>query len=241
VRLLGYLIITASLVLGALGAATAYNVATDLPDDRLVGLELSAPAAYRPTPGAPPVQVGGAGDAITSDMLERLRAHDVSHVRVSEFSFVRWGRGWWVLIACIGLVAGAVLVRRGTKARLAAATAAAEHASFARAIERIEAGLAELRAGIQSMDPREATREIVRRVGDIQGEHVAAFVDAREELIGRLGLGRFAELMDRFASLERALNRAWSAAADGHLGESTAALERADALLPDVKERIPEG
>ncbi len=61
---------------------------------------------------------------------------------------------------------------------------------------------------------------IVERLGEIQKTHLAAFVDARPRLVAKLGLGGYAELMDRFAAAERQLNRAWSAAADGYFDEA---------------------
>ena len=75
---------------------------------------------------------------------------------------------------------------------------------------------------------------IIERLGEVQSTHVPAFVDARPLLISRLGLSGFAELMDRFAAMERQVNRAWSAAADGVEDEALDCLERASALAAET-------
>lgn len=58
-----------------------------------------------------------------------------------------------------------------------------------------------------------------------------AFVEARESIIHRHGLDRYAQVMDAFAAGERALNRAWSASADGYIDEVWASLDRAERAL----------
>ena len=57
------------------------------------------------------------------------------------------------------------------------------------------------------------------------------FVAARETVIHKYGLAAFARMMDPFASAERALNRAWSASADGYVDEVFLSLERAERLI----------
>lgn len=76
---------------------------------------------------------------------------------------------------------------------------------------------------------------ILDRIGGLEWTHTRAIIDARQTLIGRLKLGGYAEFMGRFSALERQLNRAWSAAADGVLHESTVSLEAARELLPQVE------
>ena len=52
--------------------------------------------------------------------------------------------------------------------------------------------------------------------------------------IGSLGLAGYARMMERFASGERAINRAWSAAADGFTSELESDLARAEEALADA-------
>lgn len=54
------------------------------------------------------------------------------------------------------------------------------------------------------------------------------FVEVRETIITVHGLDSYARTMDAFAGGERALNRAWSASADGYIDEVWACLERAE-------------
>ena len=78
------------------------------------------------------------------------------------------------------------------------------------------------------------------RLDGIQATHLAAFVEARPELIGRYGIAGFARIMDSFAAGERTLNRAWSAAADGVLPASLEALQLGMAHLAETQRRIAE-
>ena len=60
----------------------------------------------------------------------------------------------------------------------------------------------------------------------------------RDVLVGTLGMAGFAALMDAFSRLERTLNRAWSAAADGVLDEAQRCVDEAVALAPEVERRL---
>jgi hypothetical protein len=68
---------------------------------------------------------------------------------------------------------------------------------------------------------------IVASLGEVQSELVPAFADARPMLIAERGMGGFAQVMDSFAAMERKINRAWSAAADGEYEESSESLAEA--------------
>ena len=81
---------------------------------------------------------------------------------------------------------------------------------------------------------------ITDRLDGVQQTHLAAFVDARPELIGRYGIAGFARIMDAFAAAERTLNRAWSAAADGVLPAAVEALEIGMAHLEETQRRLAE-
>ena len=50
-------------------------------------------------------------------------------------------------------------------------------------------------------------------------EDIDTFVEARESMIPKLGMQRYADIMSPFANAERLLNRAWSASADGYVDE----------------------
>lgn len=60
-----------------------------------------------------------------------------------------------------------------------------------------------------------------------------------DELRHRLGLEAFAAFMDGYARGERALNRAWSAAADGYLGEARKQLRIGELALQQAVQALP--
>ncbi len=245
-KILGFLIITAALVLGVAVAPTAYVPPLDLPDEQLVGLTLNS-SAGEATPDEPPADPAAAGEPIatantelTADLLAELRTNGVERVRVKEFAFDRWTGRWWFLLAVVGLLAGAALVRFDMRQRLAASRedggstpgANSPEASLAAIIDAIES----LRRDLPHMTTehdREAA--IIERLGEVQAVHVPAFVDAREKIVSARGLAGYAAVMDRFAAMERQINRAWSAAADAVDEEAQDCIERASALAVETK------
>jgi hypothetical protein len=60
------------------------------------------------------------------------------------------------------------------------------------------------------------------------------FVDARESIAHSYGLKAYAEVMNRFAAGERALNRVWSASTDGYIDETSNYLEKAATNFEDA-------
>jgi len=284
-RLVGYLIITAALVVGTLGAATAYTVSVSSADEQLLGLVLKSDAAVVPEDdggggaetgaqaagegagegagaddgedgsgrGPEPEVVASSDTEITPEVLSSLREAGVEWIHVKGFAsgaadegnmdrltrwLALWDRWWWVALGCVGLVAGAVLVRAGAKQTLAKARRAARFGP-GEAMEQLEMELGDLRSNLGALsDEHEQSREIMSRVGSMQATQVTAVVEAREVLVSRLGLGGFAQFMDRFAGVERSLNRAWSMAADGAIDGAIEALDRAAMLLPEAREPL---
>jgi len=237
VKTLGNLLLAISLTVGVLAAAPAYLARLDLPDDRLIGQTLGAPAG-KITPGAgKPAPIAKTGETLTPELLEKLRAASVTRVRVKDFAFARWETRWFFLLAVVGLGAGATLLRLDTKRRreggarasiASGATPEQSLTSIIQTIDRIESDL----PGIA--DPRIRLSMIADRVGEAQKKHVDAFLNARDVMIPKLGLSGYAAVMDRFASGERQINRAWSAAVDGVEGESVACLRRGRELINDT-------
>ncbi len=166
-------------------------------------------------------------------------------IHVKTFSFDRWPYWWVFAISAIGLFTGSMLVRAGTKAEIAAATAAASPtgdkpaASPEASLQSIIDIVAVLRRELPGLPSDKLRNELILERLDIaQKIHIAAFIDARPLLVNRFGLGGYAELMDRFAASERQINRAWSAAADGVYHESAKSLETASALLEETKPKL---
>lgn len=234
-KIIAFFPIVIGLALGTLAASTAYLAPLSLPDDRLIGLELSAPAGADEE-GEPivPATTDGEATVLTPEHLASLRDAGVRYVRVDEFSLSRWPHWGAFLIAALSLGVGALLMRMDTKAQ--AARAAAD-AGGAPAVGSPAGALAALRETVDALraPQRADTLAIVDRLGDALAVHVPAFIDGRTELIARHGLGGYAEIMDAFAAAERTMNRAWSAAADKVNEEAYICLDRASAQLDEAQ------
>lgn len=233
-RYLAILILSVGLSLGVLGAATAYSPALSLPDERLVGLTLAAPAGGEP--GKPPLATADA--PLTPELLSTLRAAGVRRVRVEQFGVVRWS-GLWLFVGGMALLTvGAATMRAGSR-RHAAGVGGAQPASAESLLGVFVREVADLRAELASLEAGAARDLILERVGGLQRGPMEAFVDAaRRDMVAAGGLRLFANVIDRYSAAERRLNRCWSAAADGYLEESLASLDEAAPLLDETRERM---
>lgn len=79
-----------------------------------------------------------------------------------------------------------------------------------------------------------------QRIDDDCIEAINDFVEARETIIPRFGMPRYAEVMDNFSRGERALNRAWCAAADGYIDELFACLDKAEGAMTRARDLLDE-
>jgi len=243
VKLLGSLLVAVSLILGLIGAANAYFAPLNLADEALIGLTAAdtivAPGAQ---PATPPIILRGA--TVDAERLAALRAAGASHLRVEEFSFGRWSGRTLFAIACVGLATGGLLGRRAARLSAAGAAGGPEGATGVQA--RIEAHLDEADATVLALQRRWASlpgrearcRETILALNPVIEEHLPAFAATRPQIVARIGLGGFAQVMDRFAAAERQIHRAWSAAADGAPEESEVCLERARIHLTETRERL---
>ncbi len=251
---LGNLLIAVSLVLGALASTTAY-VPRLTADDSVLAVgdgyaRLNAPAGARRdeagrfvlTADGARVPLAPAGTELTPELQARLRAAGVRRVRVKEFSIRRWQHAWLFGLAALGLLAGSALVKRETARKLRRqpvdrGTVAQDTPQAV--LARIVATARDLQRELPGMpDGAARTRAILERVGHVQTELSLQVVEGRNVLVAALGLARFAELMVAFSRLERALNRAWSAAADGVLDEAQRCIDDAAAYAPEVERRL---
>ena len=251
---LGNLIIAVSLVLGALASTTAYVPRLTADDSALAvgdgyahlnapaGAEKDAAGGFVLTADGARIPLADTGTELTPPMQARLRAGGVQRVRVREFAVRRWQHAWLFGLAVIGLVAGSMLVKRqtapATRRRAADRGPHAQETPQA-VLARIVATARDLHRELPAMpDDAARTQAILARVGHVQTELSLRVVEGRSVLVAALGLARFAELMDAFSRLERALNRAWSAAADGALDEALRSIAAAAADAPAVERRL---
>ena len=248
---------------GAISAVTAYFVPTTLDDPELYksrDAELigdddpdngkSGPTGYLvlksaagpmvPKDGAEAAQ-WPAGTELTPALIEAMSAVQsdgeplVKRVHIGEFSFNRWTHRWYF----IGSVILLTLCGLGQRAL---ANGGMLKKGAADPVDTLAAAIAELKSvrdavlAMQSDKARMA--EIIERVGELQQTHLAAFPEAREVMVARGGLGKYADVTDAFAGAERKVNRAWSAAANGDLGESFENLEISISMFEEAAKRL---
>lgn len=237
------LLLAASLTLGVVSATTAYLPRLSLPDDRLLGLTLNAPAGRTTTTEAAAAPIARDGETLSVELLTKLRAAGVERVRVKEFALGRWSHSGWFLLAMAGLGGGAWLMRVASHREVEAANGAASagrHLTPAQAARRIHEIVAEVKAQLPGLpDDPARLRLIMDRFGEIQAELVPAVADGRQVLIAQAGLGAYAAFMDAFAAAERQINRAWSAAADGVYAEAVVCVDLAADLARRQAEQVP--
>lgn len=243
-KLAAFLLITISLCIGVIGAVTAYLPPLSLADERLIGLTLNAPAGNTSADLRAPKPIAGKGTTLTSELLTALRGAGVERVKVKEFSFGRWPEWWMFVLGCGGLGAGALMVR--SMRRRAASVASMEagaggvtRLSPEQTLEALQAEVDALRGRLRTTGTEEERLGLMlAEIAKMQQTHIAAFIGARPELTARLGMGGYARLMDSFASAERSINRAWSAAADGVEAEAAVCLDDASGLLAESRGRL---
>jgi hypothetical protein len=248
-KLIAWMLIIIGLVAAIVSAVTAYTPKTSNADESFVTrdehgdaqpLTLGAPAGRSAVSATQPV--ARAGEKLTPELLAQLRASEQRRVRVKEFSFARWSEAWIFGLGCLGMLAGALLIRREAGRELAATAqtgAGRASGSADEELPALRAELDELRRDVAATrEPGVRMERIVERAERIISDHVPPFLDARAELVSRLGLAGYAQLMDRFAAGERQLNRAWSAAADGYEEEAVACLDNAAVLFEEAEKRM---
>jgi len=247
-KFLAGLLIWVSLAFGVVATAAIYfpDITRAAADDFLttndagetVPLETKAAVGPEITRDGAVAPAFPAGTPLTADTLQRMRDAGVTRVKVLDFSWNRWTHKWHFVASVVGLLAGAFLTKFANKRDLEAANAATpaeETPEFALAAARDETNaLVEELPGLPDDNAR--LHAIVARLGELQQTHLAAYPAARDRLIGEHGLGGYARRMDAFAAADRRVNRAWSAAADGHLEESTESLHEAAAVLAELTE-----
>jgi hypothetical protein len=140
------------------------------------------------------------------------------------------------LFAVIG-IAGVILLRINKAAQRAQSASSAEGLDkvtqyLAQAAERV----AHLVADLQNM----SCEQVLEYIDGDCGPVLADFADGRMVISDRLGTAVFAEVMTEFASGERYLNRAWSAAADGYVDEVESSIGHANQFLAAAVQKLNE-
>ena len=162
---------------------------------------------------------------------------DLSSIPVPEdgWHLIPWA---WYIPAALVCVVGIVLIRLGTssegkKSDKTEASLAEIKTSLGHAIAKVD----ELSGQVKSDSL--APSKIAERIDDI-AEDLRIFADGRDSITAEYGLNTFADVMTKFASGERTINRAWSASADGYLDEASQCIERAAMLFKDAANELDQ-
>lgn len=169
-----------------------------------------------------------------SDYVKDFELMDLSAVAVPEdgWHLIPW---FWYSIAAAACFAGVVLLHASRRtATQKSEQSAASLNEITAALERAILRTRELAKDSLSLAPS----KIVARIDDELADDLRTFADGRESMVTEHGLTLFADVMSPFAAGERAINRAWSAAADGYLDEATDCLERGCQMLSDAREEL---
>jgi hypothetical protein len=149
-----------------------------------------------------------------------------------------WTIPWWHYAASMVVgIAGVVILRRARRSHhVTDDHAAAQLSELRGSLDRVAANVERARKEFPKWSPP----QLVRFLDENCATDFALFADSREVLARRFGLNAFAEVMTQFASGERFVNRAWSAAADGYVEEAANNLDRASQHLAHAQQLIKE-
>ncbi len=137
-----------------------------------------------------------------------------SYMAVSEVASVPW-LSYGVCAAI--MIVGMVILRNARASE--AENAGEKHVADVETLRTSLASLIGKVSGLESTSDDEAQLEIHHRIDAELLDDINTFVEARESMIPRFGMQRYADIMSPFANGERLINRAWSASADGYVDE----------------------
>ncbi len=238
-KLIVQLLMVISLATGALAASTAYHVSLDLRDEQLEKLTLNDDVGLRVTPDGEREPLIKKDSRLTPENIALLRDEGVAFARVKEFSLDRWPGSLVFLVSVIVMAGSALSMRRMSRSAMGVSGSGRPESSPAECLNSACQAVNELSDKVGAADDEPTRlRLIVVELASVGQNQMTAFVEARSQLTGELGLGKTAEIMDRFAAAERQVNRAWSAAADAHMEEAAGCLDTAKQLLADTRELL---
>ena len=145
-----------------------------------------------------------------------------------EWATINWS--WFIASIIIGAIGIAVYraSRRSTAAK--EEKLQSDFDCLRPALEQITVGIASLRKNLDELAPTQITKTIDDELVD----EFRKFADARESIIEKQGMAEYANITTQFAAGERAVNRAWSAGADGYVDEVASCLDRASVLIDNA-------
>ena len=174
---------------------------------------------------------------VDAALLERLKASNVEQVSVKipkQWSLEAWGDRYAFLIGVLIIAAGALLKRSKTSGA-AAEEELEEVGRISEALVSLEGDLEALLLRSKDLDPK----ALHAQIDPLLTGDVYTIAEGRYSIKQAHGGKVFAAVMDAFARGERKLNRAWSAAVDGHAEESRASLAAGLPALREAREAMP--
>ena len=232
-------IIWVSLALASFASVSAYWPSLQMAAASVAPLTLTEDAGQAPDDAKKPLVQKGT--QLSTEIVAQLQAANVKRVQVKEFAWSRWSGRYWFIVASGGLIVGAVMLRRGHAADATASqklrvTADGEDTHLSQVVEQLDALISDA-TDSQALLP---LADIVTRIEQIQLGPLASFIESLPQLVSRLGVGRYAQVMDRFAAGERLLNRSWSAAVDGADEECRDSLRQSREALGKAAEMLKQ-
>ena len=141
----------------------------------------------------------------------------------------------WYITSVIVCIAGIVLLRISkTSSTESTVESTANLAEIRTSLANLLKHMNELLGQMPEMAPS----EMVAFIDDVLAPDFQIFADGRNAITSEMGLPKFADVMTHFSAGERAINRAWSAAADGYVDEATTCVKRGVAMLNDAEQEL---
>ena len=168
------------------------------------------------------------------DEVHGFELPDLSAVAVPEngWHLIPWV--WYTLAAVVCFVGVVLLHASRRTATQKSEKSAASLTEITEALERAIGKVAKLSAVASKVAPS----KIVTGIDDEIADDLRIFADGRDSMTTEYDLTVFADVMSPFAAGERAINRAWSAAADGYIDEASDCLQRGHEMLMSAREEL---
>jgi hypothetical protein len=174
---------------------------------------------------------------VDARILERLRASEIGEISIKIPRTWTW-QGWasrWIFVIGIAITIGGVLLKRARPDVEELEAGALQVAHLGQLLSELEGAVERLTGRVEKMD----AEAIHHAVDPLLIGPVYEIAEGRESIRGAHGGRVYASVMDAFARGERKLNRAWSAAVDGHAPEARTSLVAALPALREAREALP--
>ena len=223
------------------------------PEKETIQLSNGAIVARTPPLKLPPLELAAdlehedadllpAGRFIDQPALDGLTKAGVTSVEVKisgKFAFAGWALSWMFVMGIAVMGIGVFVSRSSTRGAATDGSAESEVMTAAAIRSHLEAMTRAVEALAAQADSMEC-EQIHTQLDPLFVRYGQPFIDHREVLRSAFGGVGFAHIMGPFASAERRLNRAWSAAVDGYVDEAREQVAAAGPYLHETLDAFPE-